>query len=285
MARVIGEGGGKKKKPPVPEVPTPVISPLPLPQLSPLVRNLLAGSPSAVNTAGVQQQAVQQPTRQLTQFEIMRNAIAGRPQADAQTIIQQQFVDRNIALIPQPATPAAPPTRATIAGIGAPTTAQLERAMTVAGQGADLARLPSPAQVRALESGQTISEFLGVSQPQTPEQQALSFARQFNAADTLNTIEAAAGNVFVQMTNNVRPPFILFGVQERLGWTDQQMIDAGYERTLGGWVRKPVTGRISDPVVTSGGGSGGGVSIKFPSFGGGSGRSTRPGSGLINWRI
>jgi len=65
---VVQNGGGKKKPKP-PEVPTPVISPLPLPKISPLLRNLLAGTP--------QQQAVQQPKRQLTRFEIMRNAIAG----------------------------------------------------------------------------------------------------------------------------------------------------------------------------------------------------------------
>lgn len=277
-------------------LPTPAISPLPLPQINQTLRNVVAGSPAAVNPVAALTQQAQQV---MQQFIANRNKALAASPGSAQPEIPRQLtpaeVLRNVTAggrLPEVAGPPtlpvgrADPRRGRGTGVTRPPVLS-----SVSPPGGILSTTQRPSEffqasqpaAGLLESGLRPSEFFGFSQPRTPEEQALSLARQFNAQDTLNTIEAAAGHVFVSMSNNARPPFILFGVQERLGWTDQQMIDAGYERALGGWVRKPVTGRISNtvPLTTASGGT----TFKFPSFGGGSGRTTRPGSGLVNWRI
>ena len=131
-----------------------------------------------------------------------------------------------------------------------------------------------------LESGQAPSEFFGfpTTQP-TALEEAQRRAAEYN--DPLNTIEAAAGHFYTGLQFGTRTPFVLFGVQERLGYTDDQMRSLGYMRTLAGWVRLPkgpktaTTGTVSpgnsrQTVYVGGGG------------GGGSRYSSTPGSSLIN---
>ncbi len=104
------------------------------------------------------------------------------------------------------------------------------------------------------------------------------------AYDPLNTIEAAAGHFYTSLQFGTRPPFVLFGVQARLGYTDADMDELGYIRTLAGWVRLPREKRVATAAGTPRA-SGSTRTVYVGGGGGGSRYRATPGSSLVNWRI
>lgn len=247
-------------------LPTPSIRPLPLPNISPDAFRRLAAGPSAAVT--------QQPTRQLTPAEILRNVTAGGrlptvpgpplpprpPQADPRS-------DRGIV-----------PPRVSIAGVGEPTAAQLERAMTVAGQG-----------TAGLVTAPGFEPIPQVTTPQSP------FA--LNAGEFHRVMQWTSGRILQAVdagSRNFLPGQITDVIATLLPWRDWGF--ESYQDALRalGYTEIPGAGTwIKDEEIlsTSPVGAGGGTSTQFvtqrANFGGGGGGGFRSPqfSTLINWRI
>lgn len=289
MPVVINGGGGKpKKKPPV---PTPVISPLPLPKISPLLRDLLAGAPQ-------QQQAVQQPTRQLTQFEIMRNAIAGGnlptvsgpptlpvgradPRRGRGTGVNRQFITEIAKSIGLELGPSIFGGFST-ADPRSPAFGQETPATSPAGL---LQRTPSGVELGAAPAAPIAPQ---VTTPQSPfalEAGLFHNVRQFVVRKIFEAVDTGNRNRLPGEITNV--------IAALLPWRDWGF--SSYQEALKalGYTEIPGAGTwIKDEEIISmpTGGAGGGTNTQFVTqragFGGGGGGFRNPQfSTLINWRI
>ncbi len=261
-------------------LPTPSIRPLPLPNINAdAFRRLTAGPSGAVNVAG-------QPARQLTPAEILRNVTAGG----------------RLPTVAGPPTPARPPQadprsdrgiitpRVSIGGVGEPTSAQIERAMTVAGQGVEPVSLPVAG---LLESGLRPSEFFGFAPPAVTTPQS-PFA--LNAGEFHRVMQWTSGRILEAVSagsRNFLPGQITDVIATLLPWRDwgfesyQEALRAlGYTEIPGAgtWIK-------DEEILSTAGVAGGGTSTQFvtqrANFGGGGGGGFRSPqfSTLINWRI
>ncbi len=305
MPVVINGGGGKpKKKPPTPPLPFPKPSPISL-------------DPGGLHPPPLPAPAAQPlPVPQISQ--LIRNLLAGGPGPTEQPIIQQRFVDRNISLASQPPTvaapprplrlPEAPPPRPSIsppAVLASDIGGSIQQALAAVfgGQPEGVIGVPggiSPEILRQrIEDRARGRAGLGPSRlelgvtPATPGPEGRPegpVARpDFAFDDPANTINNRANFVMTSLADGVRPTFIPFEVQSILGFTDDDLLRMGYRKGPNGWIKEefgPATGSTSSAGGGFGGGFGGVQTIRIVGGGGrGSGGTTARSSGLINWRI
>lgn len=285
-----------------PKLPTPVISPLPLPTINPLLRNLVAGAP-------VSQQPQVQPSPQVQQ------------------IIQQFVAERNRALIPQPATPAKPkpvlrrdavtgrlvgqefaqrrpffpaaigeafsqiggsvgraletifgPAGTGTIGVPGGIKPEILRPRVEAAVGLTPSRMDLGAPVTPAETTAAATEFGTFGGPQLT-------AGDLGFDDPERTLLLRADFMANRMAQGIRPVFIPFSIQELWGLTDAEIKGMSYRIGPNGWIREqlgPAPGGASSGQA----GSGGSQVLRLVGGGGrGSGGSSARASGLINWRI